>query len=463
MDIFFDVVVIGSGPGGQRAALAANKAGKRVAIVERERELGGACVHQGTIPSKTLRETALTITKLKRSSEVFDFSLRPDLEVATLIEGMHHVVSNYTNEIENELKAQHIEIFKGRARIRDPQLVTVQEVDGRIQYLETHKIIIATGSRPRHPEHIPIDHEHVLDSDSILSMLYLPRSLTVLGAGVIGSEYASIFAILGVKVSLIDEAERPLTFVDPELTEHFLEHFRSSGSDYYGKSRVKDVSWNGKNAVVTTLENGEVIESEKLLVASGRVANTEGLGIEALGINTNARGHIEVDSNFETSIPGIFAVGDVVGYPSLATTSMEQGRRAAGYKPVNSKLKPIEQVPIGIYAVPEIASIGIDEKLAAERFGADAIVVGRADFKQVASGQIMGIKNGILKLVAEKKDYRLLGVQIVGDGATELIHIGEIALVNSNSTKVFLENILNFPTLAEAYRIAALDMIGADG
>ena len=459
MDTYYDIVVIGSGPGGQRAAITASKSGKRVAIVERESQLGGACVHQGTIPSKTLREAALTITNLKRNADVFEFSLRRDLEVSTMIERMDHVVSRYTEILQKELEQNHVDIFKGRARIRDPQTVSIQSVDGRIQLIETQKIIIATGSRPRHPDNIPVDHEHILDSDSILSILYLPKSLTVIGGGVIGCEYASIFSMLGVKVTLVDRAPRPLFFLDGELTGHFLEQFTQSGSNYLGEKSIKEVFWNGKNAVVTVLESGQTIESEKLLVASGRIANTVGLGIEELGIKTTPRGHIEVDAYYETSIPGIYAVGDVVGHPALASTSMEQGRRAAGNTVGHPTINPIEKVPIGIYSVPEIASVGIDEQTAIERFGEKSIVVGRADFQQVARGQIMGIRNGMLKLVAQKGTYKLLGIQIVGDGATELIHMGEMAIINQNTVHVFLENILNFPTLAEAYRIAALDMI----
>lgn len=460
MESFYDIVVIGSGPGGQRAALSASKSGKQVAIIERERDLGGACVHQGTIPSKTLREAALTITNLKRSSQVFEFSIRKDLEVSTLVERMDSVVSSYTATIETDLRRAGVDIIKGRARIRDPQSVVVQDVEGRINILQAQKIIIATGSRPRHPQSIPVDHEHILDSDSILSILYLPKSLTVIGGGVIGSEYASIFSILGVHVTLIDEAPRPLMFLDPELTSRFVDHFCSEGSRYLGGQKVKQVGWNGKDAVVTELTSGERIESEKLLVAAGRIANIEGLGIENLGIRKTPRGHLEVDEHYETSVPGIYAVGDVIGYPSLASTSMEQGRRAMGNSLGIATGQPFELVPIGIYAVPEMASVGIDEPTAIERLGAQQVVVGRAEFNKVARGQIMGIQNGLLKLVALKSDGTLLGVQIVGDGATELIHMGELALINHNSVKVFLENILNFPTLAEAYRIAALDIMG---
>lgn len=460
MKNFYDMIVIGSGPGGQRAALAASKAGKHVCIIEREKLLGGACVHKGTIPSKTLREAALTLAKLKRSAQVFEFSLRKDLEVATLINRMNTVVTNYTNVLHDDLNKNHVDILKGRAKIRDPQTVSVQAIDGRTHYIQGQNIIIATGSSPRHPDGIGIDHENILDSDSILSMIYLPESLTVLGGGVIGSEYASIFSMLGVKVTLIDAAPRPLMFMDPEITEKLIKTFVDNGSIYLGNQVVKSVVWDNISSVVVELESGEIIKSEKMLVASGRVANVKDLGLQEINMQQTSRGHIIVDENFETSIPRIYAVGDVIGHPSLASCSMEQGRRAAGNSLGMYSGVPFEFVPIGIYAVPEMSSVGIDEETAIKRFGKDEILVGRADFNQVARGQIMGIKDGLLKLIALNKSKKLLGVHIVGEGATELIHMGELALINQNSVKVFLENVLNFPTLAEAYRIAALDLMG---
>ncbi|MCG8528107.1 MAG: Si-specific NAD(P)(+) transhydrogenase [Opitutales bacterium] len=460
MQEFFDIIVIGSGPGGQRAALAGAKAGKTVCIIEKERNLGGACVHQGTIPSKTLREAALTLAKLKRSSKVFDFSLRKDLEVSTMIDRMDSVIHNYTSVLQDELEKNKITIAKGRARIRSPQTVSVQSVDGRIDYLNCQKLIIATGSRPRHPGNIEIDHEHILDSDSILSMLYLPESLTVIGGGVIGAEYASIFATLGTKVTLIDRAPRPLMFMDPELVSRFLDHLKSTGSRYLGSQTVEKVYWDETASVVTELKNEENVCSEKLLVASGRVANTEGLGIEELGLEQTERGHLVVNDQYETSFPGIYAVGDIIGFPALASCSMEQGRQATGNAIGLKTGVPFEHVPMGIYAVPEMSAVGIDEKTATDRYGEKGVVVGKADFKQVARGQIMGISDGMLKLIAKADTYELIGVHIVGEGATELIHVGEMAMVNNNTVRVFLENILNFPTLAEAYRIAALDILG---
>jgi NAD(P) transhydrogenase len=455
----FDVVVIGSGPGGQKAAVQAAKAGKTVAIIEREREVGGSCVYTGTIPSKTLREAAITVAQLKRSAAVFNIALPPNIEVASLMTRLDRVLQAHAEFISEHLKANGIERFHGRASLAGQDEVRVQSLNGSSLSLHGRVIVIASGSRPRTPPEIPVDHENILDSDSILSMIYLPRSLVVLGGGVIACEYASIFSLLGVEVTIIDKAPRPLLFLEPELTDKFLSHFQRHGGRYLGNQQLRSVSWNGVSQVVTELESGETISADKMLVALGRAANIEGLALEKAGIQLNSRGHIPVDSNYLTAAPGIYAVGDVIGPPSLASCSMEQGRRAAchalGLDPGN----PFEIVPLGIYAVPEMASVGLTEEQARKQYG-DA-TVGRALFEEVARGQISGIQDGMLKLVADPDGKKLLGVQIVGDGAADLVHVGEIALLNRNDVSVFLENILNFPTLGEAYRVAALNLINA--
>ncbi len=453
----YDVLVIGSGPGGQKAAVQAAKAGKRVAIVERERFVGGACVYQGTIPSKTLREAALTIAQLKRSANIFDSTLREDLEVASLMDRLSQVLEAHKVFISNHLRDNNIPHIHGRARFVTPHELEVTTVGGGRERYSAATIVIATGSRPRKPPEIPVDHEHILDSDSILSMIYLPRSLTVLGGGVIAAEYASIFALLGVDVTMIDRAPRPLTFMDPELTDQFVASFTGYGGTFLGQKQVAAVRWDGVSQVVCELETGEIINSDKMLVALGRLANVEGLNLEAASVAQGKRGHVIVDKEYRSSVAHIYAVGDVIGPPSLASCSMEQGRRAMCAAFDIDPGHPFELVPIGIYAVPELASVGLDEHQARERYG--EIVVGRARFNEVARGQIAGIQDGLLKLVAKAGDQKLLGVQIIGEGATDLIHVGELALVNDNDVNVFLENILNFPTLGEAYRIAALNLL----
>ena len=456
-EIDYDLVVIGSGPGGQKAAVQGAKAGQRVGLVERERQVGGACVYQGTIPSKTLREAALAIMQLKRSASVFNVTVRDDLEIVTLMERLDRVLKAHTRFISEHLEANGIATHHGRARLVDTEHVDVVSVRGGVQTLRAKNIVLATGSRPRTPANIPVDHEHILDSDSILSMIYLPRSLTVLGGGVIASEYASIFSLLGVKVTVIDKAPRPLMFLDSELTGKFIDHFRRHGGEYKGNQQITSVRWDGVSQVVTELESGEVIKSDKMLVALGRCANLEGLGLDAVRIELTPRGHIAVNENYQTSIPSIYAVGDVIGLPSLASCSMEQGRRAVCHALGQDPCQAFNLVPMGIYAVPEIACVGMSEQEAREKHG--DVVVGRATFDELARGQISGTTDGLLKMVADGEGKKLLGVQIVGDGATDLIHVGELALLNDNDVSVFRENVLNFPTLGEAYRVAALNLL----
>jgi NAD(P) transhydrogenase len=453
----FDVLVIGSGPAGQKAAIQAVKAGRSVAIIEQERGVGGMCVHRGTIPSKTLRESALQISRLKSSAALLEFTLRPDLEVASLMTRLDEVVKAHVSYMGQQMERNGIHRFHGRARFVSDRLVDVMGVDGRVRRLSGQTIFIATGSCPRTPPDIPVDHENILDSDSILSMLYLPGSLTVLGGGVIASEYASIFAHLGVQVTMIDRTDRPLKFMDGELVAKFVRGFERHGGRYLGSQTIASVVWDGISKVVTRLASGEVVESDKMLVALGRAASIEGLDLKAAGLAPTPRGLLEVDAHCRTVVAHIYAVGDVIGPPSLASTAMEQGRRAArhglGLPPGGAN----ETIPIGIYTIPEMSSVGIGEEEAQKRHG--GFIVGRARFEEVARGQISGIQDGLLKMVSDPTGKKLLGVHIVGEGATELIHVGQMALLAGSDVDTFVENIFNFPTLAEAYRVAAFDIL----
>ncbi len=452
----YDIVVIGSGPAGQKAAIQGAKAGKRVALIEQNREVGGSCVYQGTIPSKTLRESALQIVRFQRTTEVFDFKMRDDVKIASLMKRLDSVIKAHGAFMKEQIGRNNIDRFHGRAQFLSDREVQVKGIDGKPINLTTTFTVIATGSSPRVPDNVPVDHEHILDSDSILSLVYLPKSLTVLGGGVIASEYASIFALLGIQVTMIDAADRPLRFLDKELTDEFCEAFQVSGGTYKGDQKIKESHWDGYSKVVTVLENGETIESEKLLVALGRIANVKGLNIESAGLSTTARGLIPVNEQCQTSVPHIYAVGDVIGPPSLASCSMEQGRRATchalGLDPGGNP----ENTPMGIYTIPEMSSVGLSEQEAIEKFG--GAMVGRSRFNEIARGQISGMTIGLLKMIADPKGQNLLGVHIVGEGATELIHIGQMGLLNNVKIDSFVENIFNFPTLAEAYRVAALDI-----
>lgn len=455
----FDVIVIGSGPAGQKAAVQAAKAGRSVAVVERETGVGGACVHHGTIPSKTLRETAAYLVSLQRRvRNVMEIEIPPELQLRSLMGRMESVVEAHSRFMGEQLNRNGIVQLHGRGRFVDRNTVEVQSVRGDVHRYAADITVVATGSRPRTPPEIPIDHEHIFDSDSILSMTYLPESLVVLGAGVIASEYASIFAALGVRVTMVDRGVRPMAFMDGELVDRFVAEFEShEGCRFVGGVRAQSVVWDGVSQVVTGLDDSQVLSSEKVLCALGRVANLETLNLEAVGLQATERGLLRVDEHCRTAVPNIYAVGDVIGAPSLASSSMEQGRRAIRHAlklPVGS---PPEMIPAGIYTIPEMSSVGLDAAAAEQRHG--GCIVGRAPFEELARGQIGCITDGLLKLIADADGRRLLGAQIIGEGSTELIHLAQMGLVNQQDVDVYVENIFNFPTLAEAYRVAALDVI----
>lgn len=454
----YDMAVIGSGPAGQKAAVQGAKAGKRVVLVEREQGVGGGCVYRGTIPSKTLRESALQMERAKRSATMLEARFLSDVPIAVLMSRVDEVVAAHGAYMRHQLERNGIHCFHGRARFISEKEIELQSVDGETQVLSADTIIVATGSRPRNPPEIPIDHEHVLDSDSILSMIYLPRSLTVLGGGIIACEYGSIFSQLGTQVTIIDRADRPLQFLDAEMAKAFVDSFVQQGGRYVGGQRIKDVRWDGVSQVVTTLQNGETVKSDKMLVALGRQANVEDLCLEAAGLSVTEKGTLPVNEHCQTAVPHIYGVGDLIGPPGLASTAMEQGRRAACHALGLPESDTQEIIPVGIYTIPEMASIGLDENAASKRYR--SVIVGRARYQEIARGQISGICNGLLKMVSDPNGEYLLGVQIVGEGATELIHVGQMALRTGATVDSFVENIFNFPTLAEAYRVAALDILG---
>ncbi|MBL8769103.1 MAG: Si-specific NAD(P)(+) transhydrogenase [Planctomycetes bacterium] len=454
----FDAIVIGSGPAGQKAAIHGARAGRRVLIIEQELGVGGACVHRGTIPSKTLRETALALTNFRRrTGNVFSLKLTEDLQVASLMTRMEQVIREHERVISLHLGKDRVEQVHGRARFLDPHVVEVNTVERKKYRAEADYILIATGSRPRNPPELPVDHQNVLDSDSILSMIYLPQSLLVLGSGVIACEYASIFAALGVRVIVLDKYEKPLGFLDGEIVERWLEGFETMGGRFLGNRKIAAMAYDGLSQVVTTLESGMEIRTDKVLCAAGRIANVEGMNLAAAGLAANAKCLIEVNEHLQTSVPHIYAVGDVIGPPSLASSSMDQGRRAMAHALGIPVGVPAELIPMGIYPIPEMSSVGLNEEQATKRYG--GCMVGRASFEDLARGQIANITEGMLKLVADPQGKKLVGAQIFGEGAAELIHLAQVALVNGSDVDVFVDTTFNFPTLAEGYRSAALDIV----
>jgi NAD(P) transhydrogenase len=454
----YDLVVVGGGPAGQKAAVQGAKAGARVLLIERAKSAGGACVRYGTIPSKTLRETALSLGKFRRlTAHVMDVELPAQLQMSSLMERKEQVVAAHERYMQAQLERNGIEVQQGVARFTSSTTLEIKLLDGKKRQLSSRYFVIAAGSVPRTPDNVPVDHEHVLDSDSLLSLSYLPESLVVLGAGVIACEYASIFAALGVKVTVIDKGERPLGFMDPELVEHFVRELRQAGGEFLGQRTLESVTFDGISRVETRLSGGELITSEKLFCALGRVAPVAELGLDAAGVKLTSRGLIEVDGSLRTSAPNVYAAGDVIGPPALASTSMEQGRRAACHALGLDLGQQGELAPAGIYTMPELGSVGLTEQQARERFG--DVLVGRAKFEEVARGQISAAENGLLKLIAHPTTGVVLGAHAAGESATELVHIGQMACIAQLGFETFIDTVFNFPTFAEAYRVAAFDLL----
>jgi NAD(P) transhydrogenase len=452
----FDFIVIGSGPAGQKAAVQAAKSGAQVAVIERDPSIGGACVHTGTIPSKALREQALRY----RAAGAAD---RPgnkltETPLCDLLSSVAATVEAHDRYMAEQLTRNKIALMHGRAAFVANDRLALRQPSGATLQLHAPRILIATGSRPRSPAGIDVDHERILDSDSILSLPYLPRSLLVVGSGVIACEYASMLAAIGCQVTQVDRAPRPLGFLDADLTDYYLLELTDNGGRYLAATELQSCRWQGVSEVACQLSNGTTVVAEKVLIAAGRIANVEGLNLAAVGIEVTERGHVQVDDNYATSAAGIYAAGDVIGPPSLASVSMEQGRRAACHALGLLAASEFGSAPpAGVYAIPEMATVGSDETNVRNHLG--GALVGRAKFSEIARGQISGSQRGLLKLVADSDGRKVLGVQIVGDGAAELVHVGQMAIAAQADVDTFVDNVFNFPTLAEAYRVAALDIV----
>ncbi len=455
----FDFLVIGAGPAGQKAAVQAAKSGRSVLLVDREARAGGECVHRGTIPSKTLRESALRGgPRGPHAAHAAAGEGAAPARVESLMLRLSQVLGAHETYIGRQLERNHVTRARGRARFVDAHTVEITGVEGRKHTVQADFIVIATGSRPRTPSDIPVDHEHVLDSDSVLSLIYLPQSMIVMGAGVIACEFATIFQALGVRVTLIDKGARPLAFLDAEITELFVQQFHAMGGRFVAGRKHTRVEYDGLSSCHVQLEDGEVVTGEKVLVALGRTASLAGLDVKNAGLTPSERGFLPVDSACRTQVEHIYAAGDVIGPPALAASSMEQGRRAVRHA-LGLPLGPApETIPAGIYTIPEMASVGLSEQEAIQRNG--SAIVGRAKFEELARGQINGDTEGLMKLICDPAGEALLGAQILGEGATELIHLAQMAIVARLPVSSFVENVFNFPTLAEAYRVAALDVAG---
>ncbi len=459
-DLSFDLVVIGSGPAGEKGAAQAAYFGKRVAVVEKEPEPGGAGVHTGTLPSKTLRETALYLSG-HRARDLYGVAveLDPNATLPRLMARKSAIASAEAGRIRWNLDRHDVRYFHGAGKLRDAHTVVLTKDDGSEVCLDTKFVLIATGSRPRQPADIDFADDHIHDSDEILEIDKLPKSMAILGGGVIGCEYACMFAALGSRITLVDSRDEILPYLDGEIVRQLVSAMKNLGIEFRQGQKWGAIT-RTKTGVQTTFGDGSTLDTEQLLFAAGRVGNTTDLGLENVDVKPDSRGYLPVDRRFRTSADSVMAAGDVVGFPALASVSMEQGRVAVchafgfGYKESVSEL-----MPYGIYTIPEVSTIGETEETCQKK-GID-YVAGRAFYKHNARGKITGDVEGITKLVIDAKTRRVLGVHVIGERATELVHIGQTLLHLGGTVDLFIDMVFNHPTLSESYKYAAYDCLGA--
>ncbi len=457
----YDLIVMGAGPAGENAAITAAFLGKRVAVIERE-IVGGACINTGTVPSKTLRETAIALSGF-RSRDLYgvDLSMRANCSIEDLLRHERNVKLCEREEIKNRLARFGIDLIHGTGSFKDANTVRVTREDGET-LLRGDKIAIAVGSFPMRPAGIPFDHNHIHDSDELLDLYEVPKSLAVIGAGVIGSEYACMFAALGVKTWLIDGRDKLLPFLDAELSASLEKAMVRLGVEIIWNEKMEKCVQPTKDGnAVLTLSSGRTLEAAHVLVCAGRLARTGDLNAEAAGLVLADKGRVPVNEHFQTNVPNIYAFGDVIGFPALASTSSEQARVATCHMfeaQFNLSVSPI--LPTGIYTIPEVSSAGeTEEEL--KKNGVEYII-GRADYDQTARGKIIGDKHGFLKLLFRKSDMKLLGVHCLGEVATEVVHTGVLAMMMDQGVQIFLRTCFNYPTLGELYKHAALNALAQE-
>ena len=436
----YDLVVIGSGPGGQRAAVQAAKLHKSVLVIERDL-VGGACLHTGTIPSKALRESTLTN--------------KANPEIGRVMSQTHKVIDEEAIIIAKQLSRNSVDYVSGTASFISNQKVMIQGKDKAETQVQADYFVIATGTSPRRPSEVPFDDDVVMDSDSILRLQRMPKSLLVIGAGVIGCEYASIFSKMGIKVTLNDRRNELLRSIDPEIVEMLCKHFASTGLELslgvdlkFGKRNQNSIDIEFVSAGASVPRNFEAV-----LYCMGRTGNAKDLNLDAIGLSLDKRGLLTVNANYQTSVENIYAVGDIIGHPALAASSGEQGRQASLHAFTKKPAQFPQTFPYGIYTIPEISAVGFSEaELKAQNI---EFVAGRAHYRELARGKLMGDEEGMLKILVDKKTAKIMGIHAYGSGATEIIHIGQVAMAFQASIHFFVENVFNYPTLAEAYKVAA--------
>ena len=451
----YDILIIGSGPAGQHAAWQAARMGKRAAIVERKPKLGGAGLQTGTIPSKAMREVAYLLSRSSggmRQGLSLDGVNRHGL-LADAVRRKEGVIAQQESVILRRLLKNGVALIPGEASFVDAHTLQVTDSGGKVQKISAEVILLAAGSRPRRPDNVPFDKQTVLDSTSILNLRHLPKSMLVVGGGVIACEFISIFAALGVRVEVVDSHAQLLEYLSGDVVKVLADTFLGMGVEFHMQQRVAEIRREGEG-VTTVLQNGEQFHTDVLLYAQGRQPNTELLQVQHAGLALD-NGWIEVNEDFQTSVPHIYAVGDLIGRPALAATGMEQGRAAVLHAFGGEQHVMAENLPMAVYTIPEISYVGKTEReVKKENI---PCVVGRAHFRDSARGQIIGDAQGLLKLVVNAQDEKLLGVHIVGEQASELIHIGQLVMNLNGSVRDLMTNVFNYPTLAECYKLAALD------
>lgn len=455
-DYDYDLLVIGSGPAGQKGAIAAAKLGKRVAVVDRREMTGGVCVHTGTIPSKTLREAILYLSGFRqRTFYGKDYVVSDRISARDLAHRVQRVVEREVEVIHNQLRRNGVTSIVGTARFVDPHAVEVTPESARAVRVSADHFLIACGTRSACTPEIPLDGQRIFDADQLPDVAELPRELIVVGAGVIGLEYASMLTALDIKVTIIDQRPALLEFVDREMIEALSYHMRRRGATFRLGETVTRVERDGQGRVVAQLESGKRVHGGALLYTVGRQANTDLLNLGAAGLSADSRGRVPVDEDFRTSVPHVYAAGDVIGFPSLASTSSEQGRLASNHMfGGNHRRAAAELLPYGIYTVPEISMVGrTEQQLTAAKVPYE---IGIAKYEELAKGQILGDETGLLKLLFDPESLTLLGAHVIGDGAAEVIHIAQAVLAFGGTIEYFRDTVFNYPTLAEAYKVAAL-------
>ena len=453
----YDLLVIGSGPAGQKAAVQAAKLGKKVGVIEQKEVVGGVCINTGTIPSKALREAVLYFSGIpQRSIYGAPHRLKETITIEELSLHANYVIKNEIKIVHDQMARNRIDMISGTASFLDAHRLRIQHRSDLIEHAADF-IVIAVGTEPSRPSNIPFNDISIIDSDGLLTLKHLPTSIVIVGGGVIGTEYASILAALGIPTTLIDKRPRLLEFADAELIEMLQHKLKESGVILYHEEEALEIKRGDDNLITVRLRHAKSLQASTLMYAIGRVGATKALNLDAAGLKSDNRGRLSVNEHFQTSVPHIYAAGDVIGFPALASTAMQQGRHASCHAFGQPDRIDNSLLPYGIYSIPQISMVGASEE---ELTQADVpYAVGIARYKEIARGLLMGDETGMLKLLFHRRTHEVLGVHVIGEGATELIHIGQAVMAFHGKVDYFIDTVFNYPTLAECYKVAALDGI----